>query len=65
MNFLKKLFGRKKKEIAPNEEEIQKENESWYNDMYEKGEAHRGTSYGAGGSANAAENGIAQYIARR
>ena len=65
MNFLKKLFGRKKKEIAPNEEEIQKENECWYNDMYEKGEAHRGTSYGAGGSANSAENGIAQYIARR
>ena len=36
MNFLKKLFGRKKKEIAPNEEEIQKENECWYNDMSEK-----------------------------
>ena len=65
MNFLKKLFGRKKKEIAPNEEEIQKENECWYHDMSEKGEAHRSTSYGAGGSANAAENGIAQYIARR
>ena len=65
MNFLKKLFGRKQKEIAPNEEETPIENEGWYNDMYEKGEAHRGTSYGAGGSANAAENGIAQYIARR
>ena len=65
MNFLKKLFGRKQKEIAPNEEETPKEKECWYNDMYEKGEAHRGTSYGAGGSANAAENGIAQYIARR
>ena len=65
MNFLKKLFGRKQKEIAPNEEETPKENECWYNDMYEKGEAHRGTSYGTGGSTNAAENGIAQYIARR
>ena len=65
MNFLKKLFGRKQKEIAPNEEETPKENECWYNDMYEKGEVHRGTSYGTGGSANAAENGIAQYIARR
>ena len=65
MNFLKKLFGRKKKKIAQNVEETQKENECWYNDMYEKGEAHRGTSYGTGGSANAAENGIAHYIARR
>ena len=65
MNIFKKLFGRKQKEIAQNEEETQKENECWYNDMYEKGESHRNTSCGIGGSANSAENGIAQYIAQK
>ena len=65
MNFLKKLFGRKQKETAQNEEETQKENECWYNDMYEKGESRRNTSCGVGGSANSAENAIAQYIAQK
>ena len=58
MNIFKKLFGRKQKEIVQNEEETQKENECWYNDMYEKGESHRNTScgIGGGGSSNSAEN---------
>ena len=54
-------------DLLINEEEAQKENECWYNDMYEKGESHRNTScgIGGGGSSNSAENGIAQYIAQK
>ena len=65
MNIFKKLFKRMQKTITPKKEEEKKENECWYNDMYEKGESHRNTSCGIGGSANSAENGIAQYIAQK
>ena len=64
MNFIKKLFKRKQKAITKKEEK--KENECWYNDMHEKGEAIRSaTSFGIGGSGNSFENGTTQYVARK
>ena len=60
MNFIKKLFKRKQKAITKKEEK--KENECWYNDMHEKGEAIRGaTSFGIGGSGNSFHRGGYSY----
>lgn len=60
MNFLKKLFGRRKKA------EQEKRQECWYNNAHEKGEAVRsGMPVGAGGSENIFENATAQYVAQR
>ena len=63
MNIFKNLFKRKQK---TKKEEEKKENECWYNDMYEKGEALRGsTPFGVGGSGNSFENGTTQYVAQK
>ena len=65
MNIFNKLFKRKQKTLTQEKEE-KKENECWYNDMHEKGEALRGaTSFGIGGSGNSFENGITQYVAKK
>lgn len=66
MNIFKKLFKRMQKTITPKKEEEKKENECWYNDMYEKGEALRGsTPFGVGGSGNSFENATTQYVAQK
>ena len=51
MNFLKKIFKRKKVTIPRDKNENKKEPECWYNNVHEKGEALRGDMpYGTGGS---------------
>ena len=60
MNFLKKLFGRRKKA------EQEKRQECWYNNAHEKGDAVLGSvPFGVGGSNNSHENADTQFVARR